>query len=772
MAGMFDITTARQITYGPNRDLTTTVFQDRTDKNIWYLVPVPRLRVQNGQPALSLTRYLSNAGGLAGNCTFETELYAPPEALQAAEQQIPGIAGWGQFTWVSGNAFFEFELADNKPRTLAQTPSLFASNVAHFTIELANEAELNAFVSAFTTPGETSPFRVNYEMGVLTQLLGAQAVVTYKASAAIEYERRYETRSDIWGNRQTVLAEVRQTLKESGAGDVKVTPGAGSTPEVVALVRDWAFATLETQVANAVESARALATGNQNPVTATSDFTATYSEDAIVEWSTPVSRFLPRFAPDLWERLYRTVDNRQLVVTFQLLGQTQAADGTPFFEDVKVEVRYPTRAEDETFFLRPGTNESSYTYRAPGGGQFDPSYQYRFTVSFPGGVPPYPSDWITATGTQVDLRPNLFGIRNVQFVGANVPFGVGKDAVKRVFIDFFDNPPPGSPSKLQTKEMTANGPDAAVTFTTTYHVPITETYDYRLRYVFEDGTVVTIQPAQQFGSNNADLVQVLSPASGAANLVLRAIVTEQGGGFLDINATAAYTDTQNSSPRRPLIHTWSGWAPGQARGLYSSDTWMFDAQPDPQTAFFTLNGQIVYGSGDIFELSDFNLAYAKRPLIFRDTDEVFSVRIIPDQVDWALVTAVTLNVFQMVDADENVLDVVLEAAMFSPAPGRRPEPVLDGLDALETAGAGPTAIVSYTVLAPDQQAKALPLYYTLRRARGAPELVFFFNATYLLADGSQRSIDRTEVTGRLQIVLPPLPPEIPAGLVHRLAVAL
>ncbi|HYR08519.1 MAG TPA: hypothetical protein VEQ60_12145 [Longimicrobium sp.] len=764
---MFDITTARQINYGPNGELTTTVFQDRTEKNIWYLVPVPRLRIQNGQPAFSLTRYVSNGGGLAGMCTFETELYAPEEAKQAAQAQIPGIGGWGQFTWVSGNAFFTYEFADNKPRSLVQSPSLFGSNVAAFQVELTNEAELNAFVTGFTTPGEVSPFRVKYEMGVLTQLLGAAATVTYRASAAIEYQRKYETRTDTWGNRKTVLTEVRQVLQQSGAGDVKVTPGAGATDEVVQLVRDWAWSTLETQVANTVESARALAVGNENPVTATSDFSATYSEDAIVEWSTPVSRFLPRFSEDTWKLLYHQVDNRQLVVTFQLGGQTQAEDGTPLFEDVVIAVRYPTLSGDQTFTLLPGSDQSARTFTAPGGGSFDPTYQYRFTVNFPGGVPPYNSDWITSTATQVDLRPNLFGIRNVRFVGANVPFGKG--GVKSVFVDFFDNPPPGQPSKLQTKEMTANGPEAAVTFTSTYHVPITETYDYRLRYLFENGTLVTVQPQQQFGTNNADLVQVLSPAPNVANLVLRALVTKDGGGFVNIDANAAYADGQGQTDGRRLSYDWSGWAPGEKPGLYSSDTWTFDARPNPQTAFFTLNGQVIYGDGDIVPLSSFNLAYTKKPLIFKDTEELYSVEILPDQVDWSMVTAVTVNVFQVVDDQGSVVSAPVQVVMAAPALGRRPEPVL----ALQELAAGrTTALVPYTVLAPEQQATALPLFYTLRRPRTDPFLVFYFNATYVMADGTHRSIGDTEVTGKLQIHLPQLPPDTPPAIAGAMLEAL
>jgi len=179
---MFDITTARTITYGAQDNLSVTVFRDRTETNIWYMAPVPRLRIQAGQPVFALTKYKSAAGGVAGVCSFEVELFAPEEARQAAEAKIGGIAGWGQFTWVSGDAFFTYELPEGDKtvsRTMVQTPSLFGSNVAYFQVELADDAALNTFVNAFTGPGTLSPFLIQYQMGVLTQLLGCAATVIY-----------------------------------------------------------------------------------------------------------------------------------------------------------------------------------------------------------------------------------------------------------------------------------------------------------------------------------------------------------------------------------------------------------------------------------------------------------------------------------------------------------------------------------------------------------------------------------------------------------------
>src|SRR6185437_2724585 len=411
---MIDITTGQQIDYTDPHGfvVTVTVFQDRENKGLWYLVPVPRLRIDSdsGYPIFNLTKYKSNAGGIAGSCTFGMELFSPPDAKRAAERQIPEIKGWGQFTWVSGDAVFYFELPDDKgavkPHQIAVTPSLFLSNTVRFQVELPDEAAVNTFAAAFSGDGKVSNFSVLYEMGVLTQLLGAKATIKYTAKAAIEYEHTYETKKDTWGNPYQVLTEIKQNLKQSGAGDVQVTKGRGGTNELVQMVRDWAWSSLEKLVADAIATAQQQAQNNQNPISVVSDINATYSEDAIVEWSTPVSRFLPRFDATTWPQLYHEVDNRQLMVTFELLGDPTNREREPQFKEVEVTVKYPTRTTGNTFTLSlaPG-GKTSETYVAPGGANFDPEYEYKFKVSFQDG-PHFTSVCIKESATRVASRRN------------------------------------------------------------------------------------------------------------------------------------------------------------------------------------------------------------------------------------------------------------------------------------------------------------------------------------------------------------------------------
>lgn len=760
---MFDVTTARQIDYidADGVPQQATIFQDRIDKGRWYLVPVPQLRWDNQQPAFSLTRYTSNAGGVAGACAFEVELVSPQAAKRAAQDQVPDIHDWGQFTWVSGNALFEYEVQEQgKPvaRQLSVTPSLFASNAARFHIELESEEQLNTFISAFSGTGGLSNFSVYYSMGVLTQLLGAEATVSYVASAAIEYERTFESRKDTWGKSHSVLVEVRQNLRQSGAGKVEVKRGAGGSDELIQLVRDWAWSALETQVADAVESARLLAQGNgQNPVSATSDFTTTYSEDTVVEWSTPVSRFLPRFDSATWNKVYREVDNRQLMVTFELLGDPTGEDGKPQFQDVEVTVRYPTRTTDNSFRLGlDGALPTSVTYTAPGEGNFDPRFEYRYRVNFTSGEP-YLSDWIADTSTRISFRPNRFGIRNVSFIGSSVPFlGAASGSVSKIYIDFFETPPQGEKPKLQTKEMTANG--VAVTFNSTYYTPITNTYNYRLRYQLKSGDVITVQPNEVFGSENADQVFVLTPNDHLVSFCLRTITARDGVGFMSIDANAAYFDQQNPSQPAPPNYSWDGWVPPPGPGLATSEPWIFKAQPDPQTAYFRLNGMVVYGDGELFTLADINVPFSRGPLILKDNEEAYSIEIITSRVDWSQVNQVAVNVFQMRSSDGALSALeqhpsLERFAMITARSEGNPTVLADA----------PRNLLPYSILSPaaETPVKSLPLYYTLYRQRNSSSVSFYFNADYVMKDGTVRGTGDVEVTNKLQIQLPPVPSDVP-----------
>jgi hypothetical protein len=71
------------------------------------------------------------------------------------------------------------------------------------------------------------------------------------------------------------------------------------------------------------------------------------------------------------------------------------------------------------------------------------------------------------------------------------------------------------------------------------------------------------------------------------------------------------------------------------------------------------------------------------------------------------------------------------------------------------------------VLPPAQRAtiKSLPLFYTLNRLRTSGSIVFYYNADYVLKDGSVRGTGTIEVTDKLQIHLPPVATK-PPGVIQ------
>ncbi|WP_163997703.1 hypothetical protein [Pyxidicoccus caerfyrddinensis] len=753
---MFDITQAQQVFYGD--DQFVVIFRDRQEKDTYYLVPVPRLRSQNGQPVFSLTRYKTNDGGVSGVCTFEVELYSPGEARAAAERQLGRPVTWGQFTWTGGDTFFSFDL-DGESRLATVTPSLFASNVAAFQVELGTEGDVQSFVNAFSGDGRLSPFRIEYDMRALTQLLGASALVKYDATAAIEFEKKYEKRRDTWGNEKSVLVGVKQLLWQSGAGKVEVTEGAGGSKELVQRVTDWAKTTLETQVAQTVESARQMATG-PNPVSATTSFQQTYSQDTVVEWSTPVSANLPKFDDDTWRKVYTEVDNRELVVTFALEGDLLGAEGKVLFESVEVTVDYPTRQTKNTFVLIPADpSRTTLTYVAPGArqeGRFDPRFQYKYKVNYPGGALPYTSGWMSSEDTFVGLRPNLFGIRQVAFVGANVPFAAGthpaKDrTVSKVFVDFFFQPPPGQTAAVMTREMTANGTDGTVSFDSVYHLPLTNTYSYRLRYLMANGTVVTTQGPPAFGSANVDLVQVFSPLDALVTFSLRALNATEQSGFELIEVNAAYYDPKNSQQQPEARHDWA-WQPEKTKGLKTGEPWTFQALPSPQTAYFELSGQLIYGDGDDFTLDRFTQPTERRSLILSSDEYPYSVKIDTTHIDWDLVATIYINFAQL----RNVTPPGAAMSDVPPPFFLKPFGLLSPAEVRAVEGEREN-VLRFDLLDPaGTEQRSLPLYYNIRQKRTSGNTTFLFSAEYVLKDGTSKYVDEEEVKNKLQLVLPPV----------------
>ncbi|MCA1242259.1 hypothetical protein LC092_07405 [Stappia stellulata] len=761
---MFDITTVREIDYGPNS--VVYVYQDHDNPKLWYMVPVPTLRTLNGAPAFSITEYTKNGGGISGLCTFEMELVQPLAARQAAEQVLGDDISWGGFTWVGGTAYFYYDI-EGETEVLAVEPTLYGTNVAAFQIPLETPEALNTFKAAYSEGGGASPFRIEYDMQVLTKLLGAKATVKYVAEAAIHYEKTYKTVRDTWGNQKRVLQDVKQVLQQSGAGEVHVEIGAGSTQELEQRVRDWGWTTLENQVANTVAAAATMATG-PNPVSATTSFEQTYSEDTVIDWSTPVSSFMRKFSSEEWNKLFIKVDNRKLSVVFNLIGQlTRTDNGDAVAESVTVTVTYPTRTTDNTFVLivKDG-DQSSMIYEAPGdfsGGSYNAEYSYSYVIAFKDGTS-FQSDPVTTSDTLINITPNVFGTRQVSFIGQSIPFLTASSpngAVKTVNIDFFFAPPSGSPAIVQTKTMTGNGEESAVLFDSFYNLPIGQAYSYRLRYQMADNSEVISQPPgalssapDNTNSGNADIVFVKDPKGLFTQFTLRAFnYANQSQDLLLVDVNAQYFDPANDPNSWLFENTWSNWQP---TGLlsFAEPRWNFQAVDNTNSAYYNIAGTIFYSDGTDFTLANYKQSSEYKTLTITNTIENYSVLVDTTLIDWTKVASVNLTMFQLKKTAKERFGDTLPDFFTKPREEMTSEERATALGSQDN-------LLLFSILSPagTPQVDDLNRYYGVQRLRDDPLVEFYYTAVYVMkSDGEQRTLTDQKVEGKLSVELPALPP--------------
>lgn len=767
---MFDITSVREIDYGA--DSVVYVYQDHDNPKLWYMVPVPTLRTVNNAPAFSLVEYTKNGGGLSGLCTFEMELIQPEEAKIAARKVLGDDISWGGFTWVGGTAYFQYDI-EGQTEVLAVEPTLYGTNVAAFQVPLDTAEALNTFKNAYSQGGGASPFRVQYDMQVLTKLLGAKATVRYTAETAIKYEETYKTERNIWGNQKRVLQEVKQVLKQSGAGEVKVELGLGSSPELEQRVRDWGWTTLENQVANTVAAAATMATG-PNPVSATTSFEQSYVEDTVIDWSTPVSTFMRKFTTEEWSKLYVKVDNRKLSVIFNLIGQlTRTDNGAAIAKSVTVTVTYPTRTTDNTFTLIvTDGQQSSKTYQAPGdfsSGDYNPQYTYVYEILFNDGKR-FKSEPITTTDTLINLTPSNFGTRQVAFIGQDVPFG-GATGVKVVNIDFFFAPPVGNPALVQTKTMTANGQGNAVTFDSYYNLPIGPVYTYRLRYLMADNTQIISQPPgalsgapDNTNSGNADIVYVANPKGLFTQFTLRAFnYTGQPTSLVLVDVNAQYFDPANNGDKWLFENSWTNWTPTGFLS-FAEPRWNFQAVDNMNTAFYNLSGNIFYSDGDSFSLNNYRQSSEYKTLTITNTIQNYSVKVDTRNIDWEQVANVNLTMFQLAPLAKEKFGDTLPAFMAKP----RAEMTREERDIAE---ASQQNVIGFTIFTTPGVVTGATLdrWYGIQRPRTQPMIELYYTAIYVMKDGTPpRRLVSQKVEGQLSVELPALPPpDGQAGIVRQ-----
>lgn len=354
---------------------------------------------------------------------------------------------------------------------------------------------------------------------------------------------------------------------------------------------------------------------------------------------------------------------QELSVTFNLIGQlTRSDNNLPIARQVTITVDYPTRNTDNTFILVVTDGaRSNKIYEAPGDfstGKYDPNYKYRYSIKFARGQD-YESDWIETAETLVNITPSNFGTRQVTFIGQGVSFaGNGRVGnVKHVEIDFFFTPPVGNPAIVQTKIMSANGdgPDQAVGFDSYYNLPIGPGYNFKLRYLMSDNSVVTSGEPFSFSdapnnttSGNANIVYVLDPKDLYTQFNLRTFTIKDSSPIAMVDLTAQYFDTQNSGDHALFQNTWNAWQPKGSPVIETAmPPWNFPAVDNTNTAYFNMQGLIYYPDGSTVTLSNYKQPSGVKVFLIWSDSENYSIEIFTNAIDWNVVANVNLTLFRL-----------------------------------------------------------------------------------------------------------------------------
>jgi hypothetical protein len=751
---MINIQNSKIIYYGDKGNFVTVYFDFDPQAKTYYIVPTPRLvRAASGEPFFSLTKYIKNEGQVSGRCVFDVELAVDEEARKAVAKEYSGFS-MGQLDWVAAEGYFSF--SDDKGITeIPATPSMYGSNRVTFSVELSSGAMLEDFKNAFKAGDSVvSPFHIRYELVSLTKLTGVSVTVSYDASIAISYQQKIEYKKDTWGNKKAVVVEVRKNLQESGAGKVVIDWNIEKTDEMELRVHDWAWTTLENMVAQAVDTANKAATSNL-PVDATSSFTQQFQENQVIEWIIESSNALERFDDATWNKVYHEVDLQELVVTFNTLGIFSKKDGQNPVDHITVSVEYGGQAT-RSFDLIPTDNtKNSFTYVAPGdfsSGSFNPSYTFRYTVHYADSSQPYESGPITSSDTLVTINPSLLGLRNVTFIGANIPFSgadiTGPKTVDKLIIDFYFTRPEGVPNKVEQIVMTGNGTGNQVVFESYYMLPLENTYTYRYTFLHADNTVLVVNAAQAFGSENRDQLLVLYPYQ-KQEFTLKARKPAAGGPeIIEVDATVQYKDTQNNISDSYVY----SWAPDYTAGkpIVQSEPWEFFAPVNPDAAFYEITGDIIYAD-DSAPLNNLRLP-ALRPSLLLDATQIpYTISIDTRQINWELVDNVLVNLFELKKGEELQTEL-LHYYMPALPPGMVESRLL-------RAAAEDTTynVLSYSLLQPEaQHAPGYDYfyYYNIQRPRNSTNLSFFISAEYIQKDGTRLYMAETEIKNKTILSLP------------------
>lgn len=636
---MLNIRDAKVITYDNNQK-SVTVYQDFKDDNLCYVQPTPKFANQivgdETIPIFSLLEYTVQSGDNHATCSFTVELAVSPEATQAVREALPN-AIFGQFDWISADIFLSFTM-DGEDYTFSVSPSLVGSNQAAFILDLNNSALVKFFIGNFG-PGapDISTLNISYDVVSLAKLQAVKATVKYDATKAIAYEKTVQTSKNMWGSVTSRRVTVRQNLKASDAGETILDWGIPDpSNEFQQRVNDWAFATLEGLVDQAVNDA-VLQLGPNGADSYTSEYTASFSrsyeENQVIEWVIAPTDFLVAASiSNNWDAHHQKVDFRRLVSNINVLGDMRAAN----VDSIDVTINYADVNKTHSF---DANNESSWTFDVEGRknaeGNFDPEYGYTYKVNFTDGGS-FTTEKVLTKETAVSITLADLGFVNVTFDGSNIDF----ETIDSVDVNFIFTTPKGSPNINKTQRITDDEPQT--TFNSDVRIPGQNfTYTYGFVYTLKDASQrYTMTPITNQGGASEGLVLIPSP------FLTRPFTTVTASGddpcIKNVFLTATYDDhTNNFDQTADIIYE------PETDGRQHS--FSVNVLNNPNGSFCRFNGFIELDNNTDIIYTDIYLSGTSNILRIPKDKEPFSVKFDPRLIAWTDVEVVLVNVFTIKD---------------------------------------------------------------------------------------------------------------------------
>lgn len=657
---MINIRNSQVISFGDNQSVT--VYQDFSDANTWYLVPVPVIATgENGVPVFSLVEY-DQGNTIAGTCAFQAELHVDGAALAAVRDKLGADITIGQFDWTSVQARFHFATAAETGLVLMATPSMYGANRASFIIHLPDQNTVNDFKNAFGPDGSAGgTFMLEYQVTALTRLPPATVTVEFNSQTAYAYQQTTHVKRDTWGHVTSETTEISQQLQQSRAGTITIDPGDNVLdPETRKRLQAWGNATLANDVAAAVTQAQRLMDPNGASNFSMSDvasFRNVYCEGQVVDWVIAPRASIPAFGAAQWPSLYSKVSNRQFDLAVSV--QDLARNGV---ESIEFAVTYPLG----TGAVPPGntvrftpSGPGSWLLKAPGAdkdGAFDGRFSYCYRVNYSDGSQPYQSGPVESSDTAIYLSANDLNVLQVEFDARNVPFrqdgsGAQQNLVSHLLVDFyFFNESDGL--GLGNQQIQLDATTRTHVFKSRTHVPFDCPYQYRLTYVLVSGESWVIDWQQNSVAGKVDAGTARAPVIAVPDPfqdvhVFLFLKAPAGQSFDMVAINAQYDDDANN------LHEQHAWQ--MQSSPMTPDTWSFAAPVN-------VNGQIIsYRGMYVIDGQPTQLQPAHIPaltILVAPGHESFGVTVDPSQIDWKAggYSQVTASLY-LKDADGNRMTI-------------------------------------------------------------------------------------------------------------------